>query len=35
LRLEWIAFEQKPVKEALEKMLKETYSDESPGMTEV
>ena len=29
-----IAFEQEPVKEALEKMLKEAYSGKSPGTTE-
>ena len=29
-----IAFEQEPVKEALEKMLKEAYSGKSPGATE-
>ena len=29
-----IAFEQKPVKEALEKMLQEAYSGKSPGTTE-
>ena len=30
-----IAFEQEPVKEALEKMLQEVYSGKSPGTTEV
>lgn len=29
-----IAFEQEPVKEALEKMLQEAYSSKSPGTTE-
>jgi len=29
-----IAFEQEPVKEALEKMLQEVYSGKSPGTTE-
>ena len=30
-----IAFEQEPIKEALEKMLQEAYSDKSSGTTEV